>query len=170
MFSTNKNFILCFSVLIFFINTTKAQNTPFTIVPQPQEMTLRPGVFELNNKVEIVASSECMSEVNLFVQWLNKSSGESFIVKKLEDWKYSGPYILFKSKSIETASPYIKDMPYLNPRYAQLVETQSHEGYTIMIEERGINITAENASGIFYATQSLRQSSRGSVSRGTCRK
>ena len=120
-------------------------------------MTLRPGVFELNNKVEIVYSKECFAEVNLFVQWLNRATGESFQAKALETWTYTGPYILFKSRDQIASQPDIKNMPYLNPRYAPLAESQSREGYSITIEERGINITAEYSSGVFYATQSLRQ-------------
>ncbi len=157
MFLTNKKTLLLCLVLWTSILSSSAQNTPYSIVPQPQEMTLRPGVFELNNKVEIVSSTECFQEATLFIQWLNKATGENFTVKKMEEWSYSGPYILFKSKASAAAHPDLKNMPYLNPKYAALDESTSHEGYSMTIEERGITITSEIPAGIFYATQSLRQ-------------
>lgn len=161
MFLIRKNKLLFFIVVIVNLTisvTSLAQSRiPYPIIPQPKTAVMLPEIFELTEDVEIVSNEYCMPEARFFAAWLTQATGKKYEVLAAESWRYSKPFILFKSEKTREGKLSIIDMEYLNPDYAALAESSPREAYTINASTRGISVSATEPIGIFHAVQTLRQ-------------
>lgn len=142
-------------ILISKLAASVAQG-PYAIVPQPISVSLKPGIFELTEEVEIVAVEDCIQEARMFVDWLNLATNKLFKIVPGETWRYSKPFIFFNSQN-KNKNTSTEKLDYVNPRYTKLLEATPDGSYNIQVDTRGITITAADNDGIFYATQTLRQ-------------
>lgn len=119
----------CF--LMAFITT--AQNTPLSIIPQPQRVTQNPGAFLLSKRVKIVLPPEAKTSLDA-AQWLQQRLRLS-----------SG--ILLEITSVATS-----------PSIHLIVDpTMSSEEYALDVAPEGIKITSATGKGHFYGIQTLLQ-------------
>lgn len=155
----NKSFSIILLFVLFTIShyAFSQSRIPYPIIPQPERLMLRTGTFELTDEIEIVCNEACQKEAQFFVQWLSKATGKPFSLVGAETWRYSKPFILFKSELANTTNINIEDQPHLDASYAALLKNSPQEGYNISVEERGISVSAITPIGIFHAIQSLRQ-------------
>jgi hexosaminidase len=149
-----KNFL----VLLFFLFVvlfTDAQSGLYQIIPQPQTMIPSKGIFEINNETKVIANDVCLPEVMLFVEWLNKATGRKFVVEKSTSMPSSNFIFFSANKTFQEMAvpPTVKLPGDLNT----LKVDQNEGAYKIVIDERGMMITAMYSTGIFYASQSLKQ-------------
>jgi hexosaminidase len=146
-------------LLLFVLSTiSQAQSrTPFEIIPQPQKLSLKEGTFNWTDTLEIVANQSCFKEAQMFVDWLNAATGKLFRLEASETWRYSKPFILFTSNDAIDTKKAQENVQPISPLYKEILQATPKESYTINVETRGIVITAANPTGIFYATQTLRQ-------------
>lgn len=142
---------LLFFFLTFFFYPAAAQ---FDIVPQPQSMHPGKGIFEWTEQLEIVSKEPCVKEARLFAEWLSQATGKKFEVIPAETWQYHGPFLLFTSENAKS----IEDMRgKVNDKFIELLEQSPQSSYTMSVTDRGVSVTATEPSGIFYATQTLKQ-------------
>lgn len=122
-------FFLAFLLLISCAEKEKEIiENELAIIPKPQEITVYKGSFTLNSETAFYAEDE-FEIASQFISEYLKNSG--FGLKKTTKGQAS----------------FIVEKDSLLPK----------EGYTLSISEEKINITAKDASGAFYAMQTLRQ-------------
>jgi len=107
--------------------------TPF-IIPQPMEMLLKPGEFEILPSTQIVATGKAVDEANKFAQFARVPTGYPLSIRPTKPAK---DYIEFEIKD---------DLKWLG-----------EEGYRINVRPTYISIRAATSTGLFYGVQSLRQ-------------
>ncbi len=100
-----------------------------TLIPKPQSLELKKGTFKIDKNTTIYFEPEFEIAGNFLNEFLHKGAG--FQLKKTS-----------KSKAILIIE---KD------------SSQSSEGYFLTISDSKISIKASDASGAFYAVQTLRQ-------------
>ena len=122
------NKLLFAVIIIFYANTLVAQQV--AIIPEPYQMTVASGHYTLpkNIVINVVAESKVIAD-NIATQLKN----------------VSGAQISF-SKSKPTIDIQLIDNKELGK-----------EGYTLTVNEKGIQIKALTNAGLFYAWQSLQQ-------------
>ena len=122
------NKLLFAVIIIFYANTLVAQQV--AIIPEPYQMTVASGHYTLpkNIVINVVAESKVIAD-NIATQLKN----------------VSGAQISF-SKSKPTIDIQLIDNKELGK-----------EGYTLNVNEKGIQIKALTNAGLFYAWQSLQQ-------------
>lgn len=149
------NKILTCSLLLMTILFANAQSGLYQIIPQPQTMIPAQGIFELNSETKVIANDVCLPEATLFVNWLNKATGRNYVIEKSTSMPASN-FIFFSANKVfqeMAAQPSVKLPGDLNT----LKVDQNEGAYKIIIDQRGVMITAVYSTGIFYATQSLKQ-------------
>ena len=100
-----------------------------SLIPMPKKVETTEGVFNLNKNTSLYVDKEFMNAGEFFIKYIE--NGSSFKLKKsLED---------------RTAITIKKN------------HTLSPEGYTLTVSDAGILINAKDASGAYYAIQTLRQ-------------
>jgi len=103
---------------------------PFpSLIPMPKKVKATEGVFNLNNNTSLYVDKEFMNAGEFLVNYIE--NGSAFKLKK---------------SSEEKAAVVIKKNDTLSP-----------EGYTLKVLGSEILIDAKDASGAFYAIQTLRQ-------------
>jgi hexosaminidase len=128
----------------------------YSIIPQPVSMHVKPGVFTLDENVEIVSKEACVKEARMFVAWLNSATGGRFEVVPAETWRYSKPFILFASEDAKSLGD-LKTTQGVNPRYLEMMEKTPAGAYTLSMDERGMTVTGTDPKGVFYGIQTLMQ-------------
>ncbi|MAL59116.1 MAG: beta-N-acetylhexosaminidase [Flavobacteriaceae bacterium] len=122
-------FFLAFLLLISCADKEKEIiENELAIIPKPQEITVYKGSFTLNSETTFYAEEEFEIASQFISEYLKKSG---FGLKK----------------TTKDQASFIVEKDSLLPK----------EGYTLSISEKKINITAKDASGAFYAMQTLRQ-------------
>ena len=111
------------------------KNLTINIIPQPVSVQSNAGVFVINKNTVFVAPVGA-DEVNLALKYLND---------KLNN---SAGFALATTSNITKKNAISVE---LTPDVANV------EGYEMSVTSQGINIKAQNASGVFYAVQSIRQ-------------
>jgi hexosaminidase len=135
---------------------TQSLWSQYSIIPQPQSMHVKSGVFTLDENVEIVSKEACVKEARMFVNWLNSATGAKFEVVPAETWQYSKPFILFSSEDAKSVGE-LKSNPGVNQKYLDLLEKSPGGAYTISMETRGVTVTGTDPKGVFYGVQTLMQ-------------
>ena len=143
-------------IFIVLIVATGAAFGQYSIIPQPVSMHVKPGVFTLDENVEIVSKEACVKEARMFVAWLNSATGGRFEVVPAETWQYSKPFILFASEDAKSIGE-LKATPGVNPRYLEMMEKTPGGAYTLSLDERGMTVTGTDPKGVFYGIQTLMQ-------------
>lgn len=121
------NILLLCSVL--FSCATEKEKLPVNIIPQPNEIEINAGEFNLNNKFTI-----------------------GFNSPKLESIAH-----LFISDLKETCTIQIADFKDADIKLSLDNSNYSHEEYSLITTEKEIEITASSENGLFYGLQSIRQ-------------
>lgn len=103
------------------------------VIPSPVKMTPRNGTFRLSSRTTIYHTPNLQSEAQLLADKLESITGSSF--------------------SLTTTPPATNGI-LLTTGQVQ-VNGMTKEAYTLNINEKGVNITGSDASGVFYGTQSL---------------
>lgn len=120
--------------LLYFIMTlwafwSYAQN--ISVIPQPQKIVSKEGFFTINHQTVIVHQKTHHASTEHFVEQLRKVTGYAL--------KYSN------QKENAIVFQIIKELKV--PK----------SGYTMDVTSKGVTVRAKDESGIFYATQTLRQ-------------
>ncbi len=105
---------------------TRAEN----LLPTPQYIAIKKGVFELNSKTRIVKNPKAENAITFLQELLSTASG----------------YKLKYTKRIQK-----------NTVVFELDTTQTAEAYSLKINKKNIRIKANSSSGFFYGLQSLVQ-------------
>ncbi|NQU53827.1 MAG: beta-N-acetylhexosaminidase [Bacteroidetes bacterium] len=113
----------------------KAQTGTINLVPNPSELTVKNGFFELNSDTRVAADATLNNEVISFCNSLVPSSGLKLKISNLS----SGKNII--SLNIDS----------------QLKTDYSDDAYRLIVEKNKIQLTAGSQSGIFYGLQTLLQ-------------
>ncbi len=122
--------ILISTILASCQNLENKSLEPFpSLIPMPNKVEIIEGVFNLNNNT------------SLYVDKKNFNAGE-FLINYIEN----GSTFKLNKSSEDKAIVVIKRNENLSP-----------EGYTLTVSDAGILINAKDASGAFYAIQTLRQ-------------
>jgi hexosaminidase len=108
------------------------------IIPQPQQMTLRPGAFKLEPGARIFASPGCRATANQLAATLRRSTGYPL--------KVSAKY--FSSQAVPGAI-------LLTTRSART--NLGAEGYELTVAPDSVVIRAPTQAGLFYGAQTLLQ-------------
>jgi hexosaminidase len=110
------------------------------IIPQPQKMVVKDGVFEPNAKTEILAWRETGSEAQKLAAILRSATGLHISV---------------------TAAVKTKIQPVVTIISLEVDQTLSGqlgtEGYTLSVRPKSVNIRAASGAGLFYGIQTLLQ-------------
>jgi hexosaminidase len=127
---------LIFSALLSVQGFSQEKNTDslYPIIPKPQKIVAKGGVFNLNSKTKIVLvneSPDLKRAANFFIELLAPSTGFTVSV----DNKVSSNAIVI---SLDAAYP-------------------TAEGYQLKIDKGRINIKTKTAAGAFMALQTIRQ-------------
>ncbi len=135
-----KNFF-CSIVLAFTLVSCAEKNpyaqTPntqsdYAIVPLPQKMEIQNGRFLLNDKTEIIYKDNLSKEADLLKEYIKLQTGISVTLSQNE--KKTNSITLLLDTSIT-----------------------EEEGYSIKVTPETILLSAKTSTGVFLATQTLRQ-------------
>jgi hexosaminidase len=125
---------LCLSAAAMFANDTNAP----AIIPQPQKLELRPGVFMLAPDTKIFASPGSIETANQLAAQLRRSTGYPLKVRmKFFSGTAVKGGILLTTRSAST--------------------NLGAEGYELTVAPDAIVIRAPTQAGLFYGTQTLLQ-------------
>lgn len=107
------------------------------LIPEPQSLKRMPGVYEWTARTPIVLAPESLQE-DLFAAALlqNAFGGKNPILKATPDEHIPGA---------------------IHFRYVEKSERLGPQGYLLVIEPKGITLSASTAQGIFYGVQTLIQ-------------
>lgn len=121
-------------LLMFSLSKVFAQNPTISIIPQPVDIQVSPGNFELTNTSTLSFDSEAGRHVaEMLSDKLNHSTGFSF-----------------KPAQNKTGSIQLNLNTTADPKLGK-------EGYTLVSSSSGIVITANQPAGLYYGMQSLLQ-------------
>lgn len=135
--------ILLFSIILFSCNSKTSDSDiqrQVNIIPKPTSVSVKDGVFLLNQKTKILASSpESLPIANMLVDEINNSLGNKLQVYG-KDADNANNSIIFK----------------LDP--AAIVDKDMGDGaYSMQVTPKQITIVANKPRGLFYGLQSLLQ-------------
>jgi len=149
-----KNILLTACACIFVLAGI-CQDVPYAIIPQPAQIALGRGVFELNGETRILSAEACKPEAQYFAEWLREATGKNFIVEGNTDIPQQN-FILFSAAHIYDADTPVQ-LPQLPGTMNKRAGLIPHEGYRIVADDRAIVISADYSTGVFYGIQTLRQ-------------
>ncbi|MES2416698.1 MAG: beta-N-acetylhexosaminidase [Bacteroidota bacterium] len=134
-----KQLIRLFIGLMALAGTTQAQklsnNTPpVALIPQPRELALKRGTFDLYRVETIFISTPSLKKEAHFLQEILKTKGIPVSVK---------------TGKIKSDKPYVT--------LELLKNGADGESYQLSIDKNRISITATEGTGVFYGLQTLRQ-------------
>ncbi|MDT0555677.1 beta-N-acetylhexosaminidase [Patiriisocius hiemis] len=121
-------FSIFISVLLSCTSEKEIQVSKISIIPKPQQLEIGNDVFELTSKTTFSAPKEFEVATNFLNTFLSNGAGI-----ELEATSENST-IVFKKDSLIVS-----------------------EGYSLSVSKEGIEINSSDASGAFYAVQSLRQ-------------
>ncbi|MFX0141087.1 MAG: beta-N-acetylhexosaminidase [Candidatus Hodarchaeota archaeon] len=109
----------------------------FAIIPKPVKMSILSEKFTLNNETKILADEKCKLIGEYLKEILAPSTGFNIPIEDSTKVRSEDNIIFLKLDSKQ--------------------KTITQEGYILEITQKGIKISANTSSGIFYGIQSLRQ-------------
>lgn len=121
-------FLTLLSVLLSCTSEKEKNVSRISIIPKPQQLESGDGVFEITTKTTFSAPEEFEVATNFLKNFLVSGAGI-----ELEKASKNATIVFKKDSSIVS------------------------EGYSLSVSKKGIEIKASDASGAFYAVQSLRQ-------------
>ena len=129
------NFFLISLVILIGSCQSNPQTTPINLIPTPVTMEVQKGHFE------IVANTKILLDLqNEEVFWIGNYFSELFE-------SVSGSRLDITDSGKGTG----------NINLELTNEVEAEEGYELSVNDRGIEIKARNATGLFYGVQTLRQ-------------
>lgn len=135
--------ILLLSIILFSCNSNTSDlniQNEINIIPKPASISVKEGVFSLNQKTKIFAScTESLPIANLLADAINSSLGDKLQVYQ-KDPDNSKNSIIFK----------------IDPT-SLIHEDSEGEAYTIQVMPKQISIVANKPQGLFYGFQTLLQ-------------
>ncbi|MFA4869512.1 MAG: beta-N-acetylhexosaminidase [Pedobacter sp.] len=132
--------VRCLGVLMMIINTVKAQSAvkqQGNIIPMPQKMAVKTGLFNLKNCKVIVVSNKLFFKEALQMQQYLKSKGIYVLIKNGASIYKTG-LIVLKQAEIKTVK-------------------STKEAYNLAVTPGSIVVTASGGAGIFYGLETLKQ-------------
>lgn len=131
-------YLISLLIGLFFLSCTEkvAEKIPVSIIPKPITVVEGEGEYKLTKKTKIYADKGCLETAEFLAKFLRIPTGYPLVVENISD-----PNSIKKGIILT-----LKEMP--NP---------NKEAYTLDITPEKIIITANNKSGLFNGTQSLRQ-------------
>lgn len=120
---------LIFLLLLTISFNVKAQDLELNLIPKPQSIELKKGTFKIDQNTTLYFESEFEIAGNFLNDFLQNGAG----------------FQLKKTSEKEANIVFVKDV------------SQPSEGYFLDISDSKISIKASDASGAFYAVQTLRQ-------------
>lgn len=136
MFYIKKTKQKCLSIIAILLLSyqLEAQESRFAIIPKPSEMIAQNGEFSLNPQTLIYINKENRSEIQEFVKLIKTATGFDLKIEQ-ENARKKGIHFVLDQQ--------LKNVP--------------QEGYTLDIKSDNIIVKASSATGLYYATQTLRQ-------------
>jgi len=122
---------LIFTLLFFTVSLVYSQKNR-TIIPKPQNISYGNGNFLLNESTSISISKVAEKDIDLFITQIREVTGFTLPIK---------------SKSTNA----------INFKIVKNFLADHKDAYRIDVNKDKINVIANSSSGIFYASQSLRQ-------------
>ena len=135
-----KSLLFLFALIIFFSFTScdeDAKMLEVNIIPEPVDIRISPGSFEINKKTEVFYSNnKDVEQIAIFLIEELKKYGIDCNIKSFDEFPDSKNAVIFDLS-------------------AHL--TNNKEAYTLRVTDRNIVLSASNPQGLFYAFQSLKQ-------------
>ena len=134
--TNKKSVVLVFLLGFSFLNVGYAEQP--SIIPLPQQLSVEEGAFSIDSSTRFCLSSKnsgLRSAAEYFSGLIRQSSGIELPIDQLSSC----------SNSLNTILLVLADRGL------------GHEGYELVAEENGIQVTATTPQGIFYGLQSVRQ-------------
>ncbi|MBI6115897.1 beta-N-acetylhexosaminidase [Salegentibacter maritimus] len=125
---------LGYSLLLMLPFVSIAQDDAFQVIPQPNKMIKTEGNFAHKNKLSLRINKETL---NPLLEYASEALQDNF----------EGNITLAKSKSSANVH-FILD---------NKIETKSKGGYNLLIDKKGVKISAASEQGLFYGLQTLLQ-------------
>jgi len=141
-------------VLLWNSDLCAQPKSPFQIIPEPTEIAMSKGIFNLNNQTRIFASDACKPDAALFTEWLNMATGHNFKLEALIELPAENFILINANSKYEEREQVIPKLPGL---LNQNLYDSRNESYRMVAENRAIIINAPYNIGAFYALQTLRQ-------------
>ncbi|TKJ27663.1 MAG: beta-N-acetylhexosaminidase [Promethearchaeota archaeon Loki_b31] len=107
------------------------------IIPEPVNISSKEGAFTLNEKTLILTDLKLKAIAEQLKQILLSTLGLNLVIKEGSQTKETNNIIILKT---------VKNEKQLN-----------HEGYTLIVSQKRIEILAPTPNGIFYGIQTMRQ-------------
>jgi hexosaminidase len=127
--------ILFVFLIVCFIACTKTQEQvePVSIVPKPVSLSTRDGSLQWDDKIAIVAASDDEIHVAELLQTLLEEKSLKSEIKKQEGNELKIQLSIVESDSLK------------------------QEGYKLIVDENGADISANSGAGLFYGVQTFLQ-------------
>ena len=114
------------------------------VIPEPREVVFQGQSFAIQNAMEIRVSD---TKPNLFAADL--------LIKALRELGVTPSLTLLPSSSTHTLTITASELlPAIPP---SVLPQQAAEGYNLLVEAQGINLTARSEAGLFYGVQTIIQ-------------
>jgi hexosaminidase len=140
----NHNIVVLFAACIVvltmcFISISAAQrkNTEISIVPKPEKIDVKSGVFAITPKTEILTDRETQLVGEYFAGLILPATGMTLDVKS------PGGAEIIRNAIVLRIDTELKEL--------------GSEGYKLSVTPEGVNIAAAAPAGVFYGVQTLRQ-------------
>lgn len=146
---------VCMMLVSGFLQAQEEVKTTIRLVPQPQRLTVKKGIFKIVSSTRIVLGSDSKderfaaslldAELRTMKEMQLKISGEKMVRKLPASTIFIG----------SSSSKYGK--LFLSARKEALTVPMKAEGYILDVDPAGITIVAESEAGKFYGVMSLLQ-------------
>lgn len=136
MFYFQKTKQKCLTVLAILLlsHQVEAQDSRYSIIPKPSELTAQNGAFSLTSNTKIFINKENRSEIQELAGLIKIATGFDLKIEPENTGKKGIHFVLDKG-----------------------LKNSSAEGYTLDIKSDNIIVKAKTATGLYYASQTLRQ-------------
>lgn len=136
MFYFQKTKQKCLTVLAILLlsHHVEAQDSRYSIIPKPSELTVQNGAFSISAGTTLFINKENRSEIQELAGLIKTATGFDLKIEQENSRKKGIHFVLDKG-----------------------LKNSSAEGYRLDVKSDNIIVKAKTATGLYYATQTLRQ-------------